>query len=67
MQEALSLYDQAKAESAKLSLLYLRLGKIYYKAQRKEAASRYFEKARLISEEDPSSIKMIESEIDKEK
>ncbi|WP_078128148.1 tetratricopeptide repeat protein [Leptospira alexanderi] len=66
IQEALSLYDQAKAESVKLSLLYLRLGKIYHKAQRKEMASRYFEKARLISEEDPSSIKMIESEIDKE-
>ncbi|ANH02025.1 Tetratricopeptide repeat protein [Leptospira borgpetersenii str. 4E] len=66
IQEAISLYNQAKAESAKLSLLYLRLGKIYHKAQRKEMANRYFERARLISEEDPNSIKMIESEIDKE-
>ncbi|AXR60322.1 tetratricopeptide repeat protein [Leptospira mayottensis] len=66
IQEALALYNQTKAESAKLSLLYLRLGKIYHKAQRKEMASRYFERARLISEEDPSLIKMIESEIDKE-
>ncbi|EMY76011.1 tetratricopeptide repeat protein [Leptospira weilii serovar Ranarum str. ICFT] len=63
--EALSLYDQAKAESAKLALVYLRLGKIYRKAQREDMADRYFQKAKFLSEENPSSFKMIESEINK--
>lgn len=65
IQEALSLYDQAQVESTKLSLLYLRLGKIYQKAQRKEMADRYFEKAKFISEENSNMSKMIESEINK--
>ncbi|AVQ12339.1 Tetratricopeptide repeat protein [Leptospira santarosai] len=63
---AISLYNQAKVESAKLSLLYLRLGKIYRKAQRKETADLYFERARLFSEEDPNLFRMIDSEIIKE-
>ncbi|ASV12643.1 hypothetical protein B2G51_14390 [Leptospira santarosai] len=63
---AISLYNQAKVESAKLSLLYLRLGKIYRKAQRKETADLYFERARLVSEEDPNLFQMIDSEIIKE-
>ncbi len=63
---AISLYNQAKVDSAKLSLLYLRLGKIYRKAQRKETADLYFERARLVSEEDPNLLQMIDSEIIKE-
>ncbi|MDI7219204.1 hypothetical protein QMN07_17050 [Leptospira santarosai] len=63
---AISLYNQAKVDSAKLSLLYLRLGKIYRKAQRKETADLYFERARLVSEEDPNLLRMIDSEIIKE-
>ncbi|WP_061249903.1 tetratricopeptide repeat protein [Leptospira alstonii] len=65
IEEAFSLYNQAKGESSKLALIYLRLGKIYQKAQSEEMADRYFQKARLISEENPDTAKMIESEINK--
>ncbi len=65
--DALSLYNQAASESAKLSLVYLKLGTVYKKAKQEKMASRYFEKARLLSEDNPDSLRFIETEIEKVK
>nr|WP_167883952.1 hypothetical protein [Leptospira stimsonii] len=66
IEEALFLYNHAAAESTKLALVYLRLGKIFKKAKRDKMAEQYFNRAKLLSEESPNSVRLIEAEIEKD-
>ncbi|MBM9576366.1 tetratricopeptide repeat protein [Leptospira sp. 201903070] len=63
IEDALSLYNQASAESSKLALVYLRLGKIFKKAKRDKMAEQYFNRAKILSEESSESSRLIEIEI----
>ncbi|XDD50774.1 tetratricopeptide repeat protein [Leptospira sp. WS92.C1] len=67
IEDALSLYNEAAAESSKLALVYLKLGKIFKKANRDKMAQQYFDRARLLSDESPGSNRLIEAEIGKDK
>ncbi|MGJ4754342.1 tetratricopeptide repeat protein [Leptospira kmetyi] len=66
IEDALTLYNQATAESSKLALIYLRLGKIFKKANREQMAEQYFSKAKMLSEESPESHRLIQLEIEKD-
>ncbi|RHX85452.1 tetratricopeptide repeat protein [Leptospira stimsonii] len=66
IEDALSLYNHATAESSKLALVYLRLGKIFKKAKRDKMAEQYFNRAKLLSEESPNSAQLIDAEIEKD-